>query len=80
MTVAARGRESERRTLAARPTLGQRLRYKFRITVSEPTTLIGVLMAALFAYLIVVPIIAIVLDAARSSLATSAGSRPTSAT
>ena len=41
---------------------GRRLRYKLRIAASEPTTLIGVLMAALFAYLIVVPIVAMLLD------------------
>ena len=42
---------------------GRRLRYKLRIAASEPTTLIGIMMAALFAYLIVVPIIAMLLDA-----------------
>jgi iron(III) transport system permease protein len=40
-------------------------RYRLKIALREPTTLIGVLMAVLFTYLIVVPIISIVLDSVR---------------
>ncbi|MBD9528892.1 iron ABC transporter permease [Paracoccus sp. PAR01] len=41
-----------------------RLRYRLRLMLREPTTLIGILMAALFLYLIVVPILSILTDAA----------------
>ncbi|MCC6304532.1 MAG: iron ABC transporter permease [Rhodobacteraceae bacterium] len=40
-----------------------RLLYRLRVATREPTTLVGLAMAALFAYLIVVPIAAILLDA-----------------
>ncbi|UFS68210.1 iron ABC transporter permease (plasmid) [Paracoccus denitrificans] len=40
------------------------LRYKLKLALREPTTLIGILMAALFLYLIVVPILSILSDAA----------------
>ena len=40
------------------------LRYRLRLALREPTTLIGILMAALFLYLIVVPILSILSDAA----------------
>lgn len=43
---------------------GSRFRYGLKIALREPTTLIGVLMAALFLYLIVVPILSILSDAA----------------
>lgn len=43
---------------------GGRFRYGLKIALREPTTLIGVLMAALFLYLIVVPILSILSDAA----------------
>lgn len=38
--------------------------YRLRLALREPTTLIGLLMAALFLYLIVVPILSILADAA----------------
>lgn len=41
----------------------QTWRYKIKVASREPTTLIGFLTAALFTYLIVVPIISIILDA-----------------
>ena len=67
MSVASpRGREGV--AAGTPPSAGRRLRYKLRIAASEPTTLIGILMAALFAYLIVVPIIAMLLDAATVQL------------
>lgn len=44
---------------------GRRLRYKVRVAMREPTTLIGFVMAALFAYLIVMPIISILMDGAQ---------------
>lgn len=55
------------RTVAARlsPTRSQRLRYRTKVALREPTTIIGVLAAALFAYLIVVPIISMLSDAMR---------------
>jgi iron(III) transport system permease protein len=43
-----------------------RLRYRARIALREPTTLIGLLMALLFAYLIVVPILSILLDSVQT--------------
>lgn len=50
------------------PTLQQRLRYRFKIALREPTTLIGILAALLFAYLIVVPILSMLSDALRVQL------------
>ena len=65
------GRERDRLpapgALAA-PTAWQRLRYRLRIAAHEPTTLIGVLAALLFAYLIVVPILSMLLDAVQVQL------------
>ncbi|MGO7367056.1 ABC transporter permease [Rhizobium leguminosarum] len=49
----------------AKPSGWQVWRYRFKVALREPTTLIGVLTALLFTYLIVVPIISIVLDAIR---------------
>ncbi|MFH5776164.1 ABC transporter permease [Paracoccus sp. NGMCC 1.201697] len=43
---------------------GRQLRYRLKLALRDPTTLIGVLMAALFLYLIVVPILSILSDAA----------------
>ena len=43
---------------------GASLSYRLRLTLREPTTLIGIMMAALFLYLIVVPILSILSDAA----------------
>ncbi|MGO4318790.1 ABC transporter permease [Agrobacterium sp. MCAB5] len=50
---------------ATAPSAWQAWRYRLKIALREPTTLIGVLTALLFTYLIVVPIISIVLDAVR---------------
>ncbi len=50
---------------AMAPTAWQRWRYRMKVASREPTTLIGVLTALLFTYLIVVPIISIVLDSVR---------------
>lgn len=41
------------------------MRYKARIAMREPTTLIGILAALLFAYLIIVPIVSLLVDAGR---------------
>lgn len=49
----------------ATPSAWQAWRYRLKVALREPTTLIGVLTALLFTYLIVVPIISIVLDAVR---------------
>jgi len=43
---------------------GGRWRYRLRLALREPTTVIAVMMSVLFAYLIVVPIISILLDGA----------------
>ncbi|HTM78849.1 MAG TPA: iron ABC transporter permease, partial [Devosia sp.] len=43
----------------------QRLRYGFKIPLREPTTLIGILTALLFTYLILVPILSMLMDTAR---------------
>lgn len=51
--------------VALRPSRGARLRYKTKISLHEPTTLIGVLAALLFTYLIVVPIISLLTDMGR---------------
>lgn len=47
------------------PSAWQAWRYRLKVALREPTTLIGVLTALLFTYLIVVPIISIILDAVR---------------
>lgn len=47
------------------PTAGQRLRYGFKVSLREPTTLVGILTALLFTYLILVPIISMLMDAGR---------------
>lgn len=48
-----------------RPARGRlhRLRYRLKIILREPTTVIGFLAAALFAYLIIVPILSLLVDA-----------------
>ena len=62
MTVGASDKGAALRpAIAARPSPLQRLRYNLQIAASQPTTLIGVLTAALFTYLIVVPIISMLL-------------------
>lgn len=40
-----------------------RLKYRYRLAMHEPTTVIGILMALLFTYLILIPIISILIDA-----------------
>lgn len=45
------------------PSWTRRLRYRLRVAFREPTTLVGVLAAVLFAYLIVVPVVSILRDA-----------------
>lgn len=47
------------------PTKRQRLRYGLKISLREPTTLIGILTALLFTYLILVPILSMLMDTAR---------------
>ncbi|WP_142628106.1 iron ABC transporter permease [Rhizobium sp. P007] len=47
------------------PSAWQAWRYRLKVALREPTTLIGVLTALLFTYLIVVPFISIILDAVR---------------
>lgn len=49
----------------ATPSAWQTWRYRLKVALREPTTLVGVLTALIFTYLIVVPIISIVLDAVR---------------
>lgn len=60
--------DAAERGFTAFPTRGQRFRYKLRIASREPTTIIGLLTAALFAYLIVAPIISMLTDAAQVQL------------
>ena len=50
---------------ATAPSAWQAWRYRLKVALREPMTLIGVLTALLFTYLIVVPIISIILDAVR---------------
>ncbi|MFS8049232.1 ABC transporter permease [Rhizobium sp. BR 314] len=50
---------------AARPSGWQAWRYRLKVAMREPTTLIGIMTALLFTYLIVVPIISIIFDAVR---------------
>jgi iron(III) transport system permease protein len=57
--------EALARKPVAAPSAWQAWRYRFKVALREPTTLIGVLTALIFTYLIVVPIISIVLDAVR---------------
>lgn len=42
----------------------KKLRYQAKVAMREPTTLVGILAALLFTYLIVVPIISILMDSA----------------
>ncbi|MFM2391513.1 MAG: hypothetical protein RLZZ437_3068, partial [Pseudomonadota bacterium] len=53
---------------APKPTRATMLRYRAKLALREPTTLIGILAAVLFAYLIVVPVISLLLDAGRVQL------------
>ncbi len=55
---------------AAVPSSWQVWRYRLKVASREPTTLIGVLTALLFTYLIVVPIISIVLDSVQRAIRT----------
>ena len=48
--------------VSSAPSAWQAWRYRLKVAMREPTTLIGILIALLFTYLIVVPIISIVLD------------------
>ncbi|HTN61166.1 MAG TPA: iron ABC transporter permease, partial [Devosia sp.] len=59
--------DSQRHGTAAlpEPTARQRLRYGLKISLREPTTLIGILTALLFTYLILVPILSMLMDTAR---------------
>lgn len=50
--------------LASTSSGGTRWRYKLRLALREPTTMIAIAMALLFAYLILVPILSILADAA----------------
>lgn len=50
------------------PSAWRAWRYRMKVALHEPTTLIGVLTALLFTYLIVVPILSILLDAVRVQL------------
>ena len=80
MTVGASSKgDGTRPAIAARPPPLQRLRYNLRIAASQPTTLVGILMAALFAYLIVVPIVSMLLSCVRVQLGDERRIRPMSA-
>ncbi|MGH6762088.1 MAG: ABC transporter permease [Phyllobacterium sp.] len=59
-TKAPAGKESQ-----CHPTTWQLWRYRLKIALREPTTIIGVLTALLFTYLIVVPILSILMDSAQ---------------
>ena len=61
-------RDSRDMHRASPPTLAQRFRYRLGLSLREPTTAIGALTALLFGYLIVVPVIAMLLDAMRVQL------------
>lgn len=43
----------------------QRFKYRLKVSLREPTTLVGILAALLFTYLILVPILSMLSDAAR---------------
>ncbi len=49
----------------AQPSASQALKYRLKVAMREPTTLIGIVAALLFAYLILVPILSMLTDAAR---------------
>lgn len=51
-----------------RPTLVNGLSYRLKLTMREPTTLIGLFVASLFAYLILLPVISILIDAVEVQL------------
>jgi iron(III) transport system permease protein len=53
------------RAVAAEPSLLQRWRYRVKLAFNEPTSVIGLLAALLFAYLILVPILSLLAEAVR---------------
>ena len=48
-----------------RPGIAQRLRYRLTVARYEPTTIIGVILAILFLYLVIAPILSVISDAFR---------------
>ncbi|MGO4737789.1 ABC transporter permease [Bosea sp. 2KB_26] len=57
------GRQVARANAIPSPAWTCRLRYRLRVALREPTTIIGLFAALLFAYLIVVPVVSILRDA-----------------
>lgn len=54
-----------RMSAALKPTRRAQFVYKAKIAMREPTTLVGIFAALLFAYLIIVPIVSLMADAVR---------------
>src|SRR3954454_5359105 len=48
---------------SGRPSLPRRFRYFLNISLHEPTTLIGLMVALVLAYLIVLPVLSMLMDA-----------------
>ncbi len=63
MSILTNSESDARRAEYIPATRGQRLRYRLKIAMREPTTVIGVMAALLFTYLILVPILSILTDA-----------------
>lgn len=51
------------RATSIAPSMRQRIRYRLKVALRDPTTIVGLLTAILFAYLIAVPIISMLADA-----------------
>jgi iron(III) transport system permease protein len=58
-------RRVQNKRSVAQPSASQALKYRLKVAMREPTTLIGIFAALLFAYLILVPILSMLTDAAR---------------
>ncbi|TDT74016.1 iron(III) transport system permease protein [Litoreibacter halocynthiae] len=51
-----------------KPSFTQAMRYKMKLTMREPTTAVGFVVAIIFAYLILLPVLSILLDAVKVQL------------
>ena len=53
---------------ASKPSILQSLRYRLKLLMREPTTVVGILLAILFTYLILLPVLSILTDAVQVQL------------
>jgi iron(III) transport system permease protein len=55
-------------SLAAQPSVVVGLRYRLKSMMRDPTTVVGILLALLFTYLILLPIVSVLIDAVQVKL------------